>query len=153
MRGIYLNFAAHHLQWSSFYVSEIFSNETINIEQSINQSMLSIKFSLDDISIKRWHYYAEFSSISIMSAWLYVYEGSLWRMQWDHQSCHALPRFWRLRFNFIEKEGKHRIFSLRVVTWDANMFSWSRGIKLGFFLIDCSLSQAIRLSISEKIFP
>lgn len=52
MRGIYLNFAAHHLQWSSFYVSEIFSNETINIEQSINQSMLSIKFSLDDISIK-----------------------------------------------------------------------------------------------------
>lgn len=53
-------------------------------------------------------------------------------------------------FKFIEKGGKHRIFSLRVVTWDANMFSWSQGIKLVFFLIDCSFSQAIRLSISEK---
>ena len=118
--------------------------------QSINQSLLSIKFSLDDISIKPWHYHVEFSSISIMSAWLYVYEGDIWRMQWDHRSCHALPRFWRLRFSLLKKGGKHRIFSLRVVTWDANMFSWSRGIKLVFFLIDCSFSQAIRLAISEK---
>lgn len=51
MRGIDLNFVAHHLQWSSLCMSEIFSNETITNEQSINQCM-SIKFKLDDISIK-----------------------------------------------------------------------------------------------------